>query len=289
MSGVDYVSPTSIPDALKALQTDGARLMAGGTDLLVQMRGGRTKPKLIVDLKRIPGIADIREEDGGFVIGAAASGASIGEHEGLRSAWPGVVEAANLIGSTQVQGRASLGGNLCNASPAADSVPALIAAGAICVIAGPNGQREAPVETIQSEPGKTTLARDEVLVAFRLPMRPARSSDAYLRLIPRTEMDIAVVGADVSVTLDAAGKCTAARVSVGAVAPTALLVEAAGAALIGSSFDEDALTKLEAAVAAAAKPISDKRGTADYRTRVAAVLARRAALIARDRALGAKA
>ncbi len=289
MSGVDYVSPTSIPDALKALQTDDARLMAGGTDLLVQMRGGRTKPKLIVDLKRIPGIADIREEDGGFVIGAAASGASIGEHEGLRAAWPGVVEAANLIGSTQVQGRASLGGNLCNASPAADSVPALIAAGAICVIAGPNGQREAPVETIQSGPGKTTLARDEVLIAFRLPMRPARSSDAYLRLIPRTEMDIAVVGAGVSVTLDAAGKCTAARVSVGAVAPTALLVEAAGAALIGSSFDEDALAKLEAAVAAAAKPISDKRGTADYRTRVAAVLARRAALIARDRALGAKA
>lgn len=289
MSGVDYVSPTSIPDALKALQTDGARLMAGGTDLLVQMRGGRAKPKLIVDLKRITGIADIREEEGGFVIGAAASGASIGEHEGLRAAWPGVVEAANLIGSTQVQGRASLGGNLCNASPAADSVPALIAAGAICVIAGPNGQREAPVETIQSGPGKTTLARDEVLIAFRLPARPARSSDAYLRLIPRTEMDIAVVGAGVSVTLDAAGKCTAARVSVGAVAPTALLVEAAGAALIGSSFDEDALTKLEAAVAAAAKPISDKRGTADYRTRVAAVLARRAALIARDRALGAKA
>lgn len=284
MSGVEYLSPGSVAEAVKALQADGARVMAGGTDLLVQMRVGRAKPKVVVDLKRIPGIAEIREQDGGFIIGAAASGAAIGEHEGLRQAWPGVVEAANLIGSTQVQGRASLGGNLCNASPAADSVPALIAAGAMCVIAGPKGEREAPVETIQTAPGKTSLAPNEVLIAFRLPKRAAHSGDAYLRLIPRTEMDIAVVGAGVSVTLDASGRCIAARVSVGAVAPTALLVEAAGAALVGSSFEEAALAKLEAAVAAAAKPISDKRGTAEYRTKVAAVLARRAALIARDRA-----
>lgn len=286
MSGVDYLSPGSIGEAVSALKAAGgeARLLAGGTDLLVQMRGGRAKPKLVIDLKRIPDMASIREQDGGFIIGAAASGAALGEHPALRKAWPGLVEAANLIGSTQVQGRASLGGNLCNASPAADSVPALIAAGAICVIAGPNGQREAPVETIQAGPGKTTLAKDEVLVAFRLPKREARSGDAYLRLIPRTEMDIAVVGAGVSVTLDAGGKCLAARVSVGAVAPTTLLVEAAGAALVGSSFEDAALAKLEAAVAAASKPISDKRGTAEYRTKVAAVLARRAALIARDRA-----
>ncbi len=284
MSGVEYLSPGSVAEAVKALQVEGARVMAGGTDLLVQMRVGRAKPRVVVDLKRIPGIADIREQDGAFIIGAAASGAAIGEHEGLRKAWPGVVEAANLIGSTQVQGRASLGGNLCNASPAADSVPALIAAGAACVIAGPKGEREAPVEAIQTAPGKTSLAANEVLVAFRLPKRAVYSGDAYLRLIPRTEMDIAVVGAGVSVTLDASGKCVDARVSVGAVAPTALLVEAAGAALIGSSFEEVALAKLEAAVAAAAKPISDKRGTAEYRTKVAAVLARRAALIARDRA-----
>lgn len=288
MRGVDYISPGTVAEAISALQAAGGngRLLAGGTDLLVQMRGGRAKPKVVIDLKGIPGIATISDEAGGFIIGAASSGASIGEHEALRKAWPGVVEAANLIGSTQVQGRASLGGNLCNASPAADSVPALIAAGAICVIAGPNGQREAPVETIQSGPGKTTLGKDEVLIAFKLPKRPAQSGDAYLRLIPRTEMDIAVVGAAVSVTLDAAGKCIAARVGIGAVAPTALLVEAAGAALVGSSFDDAALAKLEAAVAAACKPISDKRGTIEYRTKVAAVLARRAALIARDRAQG---
>jgi CO/xanthine dehydrogenase FAD-binding subunit len=286
VSGVEYLSPGSIGEAVSALKASGgeARLLAGGTDLLVQMRGGRAKPKLVIDLKRIPDIASIREQDGGFVIGAATSGAVLGEHAALRKAWPGIVEAANLIGSTQVQGRASLGGNLCNASPAADSVPALIAAGAICVIAGPNGQREAAVETIQASPGKTTLAKDEVLVAFRLPKMPAHSGDAYLRLIPRTEMDIAVVGAAVSVTLDASGKCIAARVSVGAVAPTTLLVEAAGAALVGSSFEEAALAKMEVSVAEAAKPISDKRGTAEYRTKVAAVLARRAAVIARDRA-----
>ena len=161
------------------------------------------KPQVVIDLKRIPGLMAIRSEGGGFLIGAATSGATLGEHEALKAAWPGVVEAANLIGSTQVQGRASLGGNLCNASPAADSVPALIAAGAVCVIEGPSGSREVAVEKVQTGPGKTTLADDEILVALRLPARTARSSDAYLRLIPRTEMDIAVVGVGVSLTLDA--------------------------------------------------------------------------------------
>jgi len=286
VSGVDYLSPGTVADAVSALRAAGgsAKLMAGGTDLLVQMRGGRAKPKVVIDLKGIPGLSGIRLEDGCFVVGAATPGAVLGEHEALRAAWPGVIEAANLIGSTQVQGRASLGGNLCNASPAADSVPALIAAGAVCLIEGAAGAREFPVEKVQTAPGKTSLAADEILVAFRFPAKAARSGDAYLRMIPRTEMDIAVVGAGVSVTLDASGVCTAARVGIGAVAPTALLVEAAGAALVGSKFDEAALAKLEAAVAAACKPISDKRGTAEYRTKVAAVLARRAALIAKSRA-----
>ncbi len=285
MSGVEYLAPSSVAEAVSALKGGGARLMAGGTDLLVQMRGGRAKPTLVIDIKRLPGITEIRQEQGGFVIGAAASGASIGEHASLRKAWPGVVEAASLIGSTQVQGRASLGGNLCNASPAADSVPALIAAGAVCIIEGANGRREAPVEKIQAGPGKTSLAADEILVAFRLPPRLPGSGDAYLRLIPRTEMDIAVVGAGVSLTLDPSGMVTAARVSIGAVAPTTLLVQDAGAALIGSRLEESALTKMDAAVAAACRPISDKRGTIEYRTRIAAVLSRRAAIIAKDRAL----
>ena len=286
MSGIEYVAPATLADAIGALGKagGGARLLAGGTDLLVQMRGGRVRPPLVIDIKRIPGMLDIRAENDGFVIGAAASAASIGEHEALRKAWPGVVEAANLIGSTQVQGRASLGGNLCNASPAADSVPALIAAGAVCIVEGPNGRREVPVEKIQVSPGKTSLRPGELLVAFRLPARAARSGDAYLRLIPRTEMDIAVVGAGVALTLNPGGVCTAARVSLGAVAPTALLVEKAGAALIGSKLEEAALAKMDAAVAEACRPISDKRGTIEYRTRIACVLARRAAAIAKTRA-----
>ena len=196
---------------------------------------------------------------------------------GARQAWPGVVEAANLIGSTQIQGRASLAGNLCNASPAADSVPALIAARATCVVAGANGRREIPVESIVTGPGRTSLARDEFIVEFHLPKRPPRSADAYLRFIPRTEMDIAVVGAGVSVTLDAAGVCTDARVVLGAVAPTAVLVADAAAALIGRTLDETALAGLDQAARRACKPIDDKRGTIAYRTKVAGVMARRAA------------
>jgi CO/xanthine dehydrogenase FAD-binding subunit len=283
----DYVAPTSLAEAVAALETarGSVRLLAGGTDLLVQMRSGRLQPDLIVDLKRIPELIGIRVENGAFVIGAATPCATLGEHAALARAWPGVVEAATLIGSTQIQGRASLGGNLCNASPAADSVPALVAAGAGCVIEGPSGRREAPVETLQAQAGRNTLARGEIVVAIRLPAPPARSGDAYLRLIPRTEMDIAVVGAGVSLTVDAQGVVTGARVALGAVAPTTLRVDAAAAALVGSRLEESALAALADAARAACRPIDDKRGTAVYRTKVAGVLARRAAKIAYERAL----
>ena len=286
MPAPNYVAAATIDEAVAALKGagEGALLLAGGTDLLVQMRTGRVKPAAIIDLKRIAEMTEIRETVDGFEIGAAASAASINEHAALSAAWPGVVEAAGLIGSTQIQGRASLGGNLCNASPAADSVPALIAAGAICVIRGSAGRREAPVEQIHAGPGKTTLARDEIIVSFRLPKPSARTADAYLRLIPRTEMDIAVVGAGVALTLDDSGTCTAARIGVGAVAPTALLVTDAADALVGTKIDEPALEKMQAVVAAACNPISDKRGTREYRIRTASVLARRAASIAKERA-----
>jgi len=284
LSQLDYIAPTSVEDAVRALADGGAKALSGGTDLLVQVRAGRAKPDLIVDLKRIPGAVGIRREAGGFVIGGATSGAVIGEHQALSKAWPGVVEAANLIGSTQVQGRASMAGNLCNASPAADSVPALIAARAICVVVGPAGRREVPAEAIAVTPGQTSLALGEFVLEIRLPARPARSSDAYLRNIPRTEMDIAVVGVGVNLTLDANGICTDAHVALGAVAPTALLVPEAAAALIGTHVDEAALAALDVAARAACRPISDKRGTAEFRTKIAGVLARRAALIAYSRA-----
>ena len=281
-----YAAPSTVEEAVGALAaaSGAAKVLSGGTDLLVQLRSGRVRPDLIVDTKRIPGISGIRERDGAFTIGAATPGAVIGECAALREAWPGIVEAANLIGSTQIQGRASLAGNLCNASPAADSVPALFAARATCVVAGANGRREVAVESIVTGPGRTSLGRDEFIIEFHLPRRPPRSADAYLRFIPRTEMDIAVVGAAVSVTLDGAGICTDARVVLGAVAPTAVLVSDAAAALIGRTLDATALAALDEVARHACKPIDDKRGTIAYRTKVAGVLARRAAAIAYERA-----
>ena len=262
----------------------GGRPLGGGTDLLVQMKSGRARPKAIVDLKRIPGMIGIREEGGGFSIGAATPGALLGEHTALAAAWPGVVEGANLIGSTQIQGRATLAGNLCNASPAADSVPAMVAAGATAVVVGSKGRREVPVEQVPTGPGSTSLAPDEFVAEIKLPARPPHAADAYLRLIPRTEMDIAVVGAGVNLTLDAGGTITDARVALGAVAPTVILVPDAAKAIIGTKLDEAALAALDAAARAAAKPIDDKRGTVDYRIKIAGVLARRAAGIAYERA-----
>ncbi|HXQ45618.1 MAG TPA: xanthine dehydrogenase family protein subunit M, partial [Caulobacteraceae bacterium] len=274
MPELAFVAPTTAEEAVKALAAGGgkARALAGGTDLLVQMKAGRVKPSTIVDLKRIPGMIGIRESGGGFVIGAATPGAVLAEHAALAAAWPGVVEGANLIGSTQIQGRATLAGNLCNASPAADSVPAMIAAGATCVIVGGKGKREIPVEQVATGPGQTSLAADEFVTEIKLPARPPRSADAYLRSIPRTEMDIAVVGAGVCLTLDAGGKITAARVALGAVGPTAMLVPEAGAAIVGTTLDKKALDALDAAARAAARPISDKRGTVDYRIKIAGVL-----------------
>ena len=261
-----------------------ARVLAGGTDLLVQMRADILDPALIVDIKKIKETRTITEEKGGFRIGAAVTGAELKEHPTLKKAWPGVIEAANLIGSTQVQGRATMGGNLCNGSPAADSVPALIAAEAVASIAGPKGRRDLPVEDVMLGPRKLALQKGEFIVSFLLPPRPPRSSDAYLRFIPRTEMDIAVVGAGVNLTIDGGGAITAARVSLGAVAARVLLVPAAAQAIIGSRLDRPAQDRLEAAARAACAPIDDKRGTIEFRIQVAGVLTRRAALIALDRA-----
>ena len=288
MTDIQYVSPRTLDEAVRAFAAAGsaARILAGGTDLLVQMRSGAVKPGLIVDIKKIAEMTAIEEtSDGGFRVGAAVPGAVMAEHPRFGKVWPGVLEAVNLIGSTQVQGRASAGGNLCNSSPAADSVPAMIAAGAIATVAGPNGRRELPVEQVPAGPGRTTLKPGEILVSFTLPPRPPGSGDAYLRMIPRTEMDIAVVGCGVSLTLKD-GVCTSARVGLGAVAPTVLLVEAAAQALIGSQLDDAALNAAAAACSAACRPIDDKRGTIAYRTKIAGVLLRRTAAIAAQRATG---
>ena len=281
-----YEAPGSLDQAvaLLAAEPGEARVLAGGTDLLVQLRTDLIEPALLVDIKRIPEMRRIAEEGGGFRVGAAATGVELKEHPRLKAVWPGLVEAANLIGSTQVQGRATMGGNLCNGSPAADSVPALIAAGAIASIAGPSGRREVPVEDIMQGPRRLALAKGEIVASFLLPPRPARTADAYLRFIPRSEMDIAVVGCGVCLTLDASGTCTAARVALGAVAPRPLPVPEAARALVGTKLDAGALDRLDAAARAACQPIDDKRGTREDRIKVAGVLARRAAQIALERA-----
>jgi len=281
-----YEAPESLDRAVALLSgaTGDVRVLAGGTDLLVQMRSDILDPELIVDIKKIPETRTIAEEKGGWRIGAAVTGAELKEHPRLKQVWPGVIEAANLIGSTQIQGRATMGGNLCNGSPAADSVPALIAAGAVASVSGPGGRRDIPVEDVMLGPRKLSLRKGEFLVSFFLPPRSPRSGDAYLRFIPRTEMDIAVVGVGVNLTVGDAGTVTAARVSLGAVAEKVLLVPEAAQAIVGSRLDKPAQDRLEAAARAVCRPIDDKRGTIEFRIEVAGVLARRAALIALDRA-----
>ena len=281
-----YEAPQSLDKAVALLAgaKGDARVLAGGTDLLVQLRSGTVEPDLVIDIKKIAEMRSVVADKGGFRIGAAVTGAELKEHAALKKAWPGVVEAANLIGSTQIQGRATMGGNLCNGSPAADSVPALIAAGATATVIGPKGRRDLAVEDIMTGPRKLSLAKGEILVSFNLPARPKHAGDAYLRFIPRTEMDIAVVGIGINLTLDDKGTCTAARVGLGAVAEKVLLVDTAAKALVGTRIDDAALKKLEAAVRAACRPIDDKRGTKEFRIDVAGVLARRTAAIALKRA-----
>ncbi len=262
------------------------KVLAGGTDLLVQMKSGFAEPDLVVDIKRIGEMNAIVPERGGFRVGAGVCCAALRENAKLKKAWPGVVEAANLIGSTQIQGRATIAGNLCNASPAADSVPALIVAGAVANIAGPRKKRKVPVQDIAVAPGKTSLAKGEIVTSISLPAQKARSGDAYLRFIPRTEMDIAVVGVGVNLTLDAKGVCSHARVALGAVGPRVIIADDAAKALIGTKVDAAALAALAAAASAACRPIDDKRGTKDFRIKVAGVLARRAAQKALQRARG---
>lgn len=280
-----YHTPDTFDDAVAiAAAADGTtRFLAGGTDVLVQLRSDMVTPDDLIDIKKIGGVSDIAREDGGWRIGIAVSGAEMSEHPELQKEWPGIVEAMDLVGSTQIQGRATLTGNLCNGSPAADSVPAMIAAGAFVSVTGPGGSRNVPVEDIPTAPGRTSLEKGELVTAVHLPARGAHGGDAYLRFIPRTEMDIAVVGCGVNLRCDGA-TITEARVSLGAVAPTVLLVEEAAKAIIGMTLDDAALDALADAASAACNPIDDKRGTIKFRRHVAGVLARRTAQIAYRRA-----
>ena len=289
MGAYAYLAPTNVADALAMLgdaASAGARaqMLAGGTDVLVQMRSIDKGPRTFVDVKHIAEANDVRIGAEEVFIGAGVASAVLNENAELKRLLPGLIESADLIGSTQIQGRATIGGNLCNSSPAGDTIPALIACGAVCQVASPGGNREVPVEDFVTGVGQNVLAATEFLIGLRIPRPQGRTADAYLRFIPRTEMDIAVCGAGVALTLDAGGTCTAAKVAIGAVAVTALPVPDAAAALVGTKVDDDALAAAAAASSALARPITDKRGTVEYRRKVVGVLTKRAGAIARERA-----
>jgi CO/xanthine dehydrogenase FAD-binding subunit len=283
-----YFAPDTPGEAVELLRSFAGeiKVMAGGTDLLVRLANGGVAPRAVMDLKKMPETCRIaRHESGAYSIGAAVCGAVISEHAELKQCWPGVTEAMDLIGSVQIQGRATLAGNLCNASPAADSVPAMITARAWCRILGAGGERLVPVEDFIVAPGRTCLRDDEFVVSIELPPRTPGSADAYLRMTPRSEMDIAIAGAAVNLCVDKQGRIEQAFIALSAVAPLSQLVGAAADILLGSKLEENTDYEFRRRVRAACRPINDKRGTIDYRTAVAAVLASRAAAIAYKRAV----
>jgi carbon-monoxide dehydrogenase medium subunit len=279
LKAIDYAAPKTSREAVALLaEHDGrTRVLAGGTDILVQLREGRRDCDLLVDVKHIPEINELAfDPEKGLRLGAAVPCYRIYEHPQVARAYPGLIDAVSLVGGIQIQSRASVGGNLCNASPAADTIPPLIVYEAVCIIAGPAGTRELPVEQFCTGPGRTALGRGELLVGLRLPP-PRRPSGAhYQRFIPRNEMDIAVVGAGSAVTLDEGrSRCVAARIALAAVAPTPLLVPEAAAALVDGPLSEAMIDRAAKLAQAAARPISDMRGDGDYRRHLVGVLVKR--------------
>ncbi len=286
MNWIDYASPHSVREAVDLLNEAGdrAKPMAGGTDLLVQLRAGRWDVDLVVDVKNLPELNEITyDPEQGLTLGAAVPCYRIYGNNAIKKAYPGLIDCASLIGGTQIQGRASLGGNLCNSTPSADSIPAMIAHGATAHIAGPNGTRDVAVEDFCTGPGRNVLERGELLVSIHVPAPQSGMGANYLRFIPRNEMDIAVAGVGASVILEY-GTIKSARISLSSVAPTPLFVKAAGDALAGKPANAESIQVAAEIARDAAKPITDMRGTAEYRTHLCEVLTRRALNTAIERA-----
>jgi len=290
MQSFDYIAPKSLGEVVQLLagKNGDARILSGGTDLLVQLREGRRQAKLVIDIKNIPELTQITfDPTSGLRIGAAASCSQICGDPNVSKLYPGLVDGIHLIGGVQIQNRASVGGNLCNASPAADSIPALIVHEAVCHITGPNGSRTIPVESFCVAPGKNAMQSGEFLTSVTVPTPKENSGASYLRFIPRNEMDIAVVGAGASVLLDADRKrFVAVRISLGAVAPTPLLASPAGDFLSGKAITRENIKETARRAQAIAKPITDLRGTAEHRKHLVAVLVQRALDKAIERAGG---
>jgi carbon-monoxide dehydrogenase medium subunit len=287
MRAIKYAAPRTLDAAVALLQeaSPHGRILAGGTDLIIQTASYLREVEVFVDGKQIPELMELSfDPDQGLTLGAAVPCYRIYQNASVREYYPGLVDSASLIGGTAIQGRASVGGNLCNSGPAGDSIPSLIAHSATARIAGPNGEREVPVEEFCTAPGRNILEPDEMLVSLRLPAPAPCSAGRYLRFIPRNEMDIAVVGVGANLTLSGpGGTITAARIALGAVAPTPIYVPEAGQSLIGKAPSEEAFAEAAALAQAAARPISDMRGTAEHRKQLAGVLTRRALQGALDR------
>jgi len=288
LHAITYEAPTTVEQAVKLLAAHGekARTLCGGTDLIIQLRAGVRRSEYIVDLKNIAEMRRISFSlQHGLKLGAAVPAIEVHENGDMHRYYPGLTEAAHLIGSLQIQSRASVGGNLCNGSPAADTIPALIALSAQCRVVGPAGERMIAAEDFCTAPGRTVLGPDEILVEFHIPAPARHSSDSYLRFIPRNEMDIAVVGVGTALTLDLTeDRCTDARIALGAVGPTPIFAKEAGAALMGKKLDDATIEKAAQAAIAASSPIDDMRGTAEFRRHVVGVLTRRTIAIAAERA-----
>ena len=290
MQAFDYVAPKSIEAAVSILNQNGdqARMIAGGTDILVMMRAGRRLADIVVDVKEIPELNQMTyNPQNGLTLGAAVPCHRIYEDATLAAAYPGLIDSAALIGGIQIQGRASIGGNLCNAAPSGDSIPAVIALSGICNIAGPNGNRQIPAEDFCTAPGQNALQRGELLVSISFPAPQAHSGANYQRFIPRNEMDIAVAGVGSSVVLDPSGQnFVSARISLASVAPTPVFSRAAGESLAGQPVSDESIRQASELAMADAKPINDMRGTIRQRTHLIGVLTRRTLNIAVARAKG---
>ena len=286
---MEYALPQSVDEALSKLNSEPyAIVFAGATDLIPQLRGGRAEPRLLVDLKKIPSLINLSFSKGTWKIGAATPVSSIKNNEKLTKELPGLSEASALIGSDQIQNRASLGGNVCTASPGADTVPSLMVNDALVVIASNSGPRTIPVADVITGPGSISLGSGEFLIEFLVPQPPSRTSDAYERFIPRTEMDIAVVDAAARISLDENGHCKEAKIAIGAAAPTVIRIPVAERILQGKKINDEVLTEVMDETSKACNPINDKRGTIEYRRQVAGVLVKRVILLAEKRALDNK-
>ena len=290
MEAVEFTTPKTIDEAVQAMASKGdrARALAGGTDLLVQLRGGRRSADLVVDLKDIPELNEISyNANSGLTIGAATPCYRLYANADVAANYPGLVDSASLIGSIQIQGRASFGGNLCNSAPSADAIPPMIALGAVANVVGPNGSRQVPVEDFCTGPGRNVLEPGEILVSINVPAPPANSGANYLRFIPRNEMDIAVAGVGSAVVLDASGQnFVSARIALASVAPTPVFSKAAGDSLAGKAVSDEAIEEAARLAMEDAKPITDMRGTIRQRIHLVGVLTRRTLNNAIKRARG---